>query len=89
MGILLTDPGDSLVFEMDWSDALEVGVTLSTVEHTVPAPLTRVGQSQQGVKSFVRVTGAVHGGMYQIEGAAQLSTGETLNRQFPLRCFNG
>lgn len=88
--IPLIDPGDTASFTIDWSDALGSAV-LGTVTHVVPAPLAKVDESTDASskQSTVRVTGAVHGGMYQIEGSTTLNTGEVLNRQFPLRCFNG
>jgi hypothetical protein len=87
--IPVIDPGDNAAFEVDWTEALAEGVTLSSVTHTVPNPLTKVDEDNDGTTSTVRVTGAVHGGLYMIEAEATLSTGETLNRQFPLRAFNG
>lgn len=87
--IPLIDPGDNATFLMDWSDALAAGVTLESVTHQVPSPLTKVSESNTSIASLVRVSGAVHGGLYLIQGAATLSNGETLNRQLPLRCFNG
>lgn len=89
MSLLLVDPGDSVTFQLDWTDVLSDGITLSTVEHAVPSPLTKVSESVASPNSYVRVSGAVHGGLYQVEGAATLSNGESVNRQFPLRCFNG
>lgn len=88
--IVLTDPGDNVVIVLDWSDAVLPG-TLNTVVHSVPAPLVKTGESVdvQGPSSSVRVRGMQHGGLYMIEGEATLSTGEILNRQFPVRCFNG
>jgi hypothetical protein len=87
--VVLIDPGDNASFEIDWSDALAAGVTLSSVTHAVPSPLTKGAESTVSPNSYVSISGAVHGKLYLIEGAATLSTGETINRQFPLRCFNG
>lgn len=90
--IALIDPGDSVIFEIDWSDVLPDGDSLDTVTHTLPAGLTKVSESTDALnqRSLVRISGALHGQLYQIEGAAVLaSSGETINRQFPLRCFNG
>jgi hypothetical protein len=89
--IALIDPGDNAFFKLDWSDCLIEGATLVAVVHTVPSPLTKVQEATNGAEgsSTVRVTGAAHGVTYLVEAAATLSTGETLNRQFPLRCFNG
>lgn len=92
IAIPLIDPGDSAIFEIDWTDILPTGDSLDTVTHTLPDGLTKVSESTDGEnhRSLVRITGAVHGQMYLIEGAAVLaSSGETINRQFPLRCFNG
>lgn len=89
MTIGLIDPGDNVRFDLDWTDELDDGVTLSAVTHTVPSPLTKVSESVTSSNSYVRISGAVHGYTYLIEASATLSTGETLNRQFPLRCFNG
>lgn len=91
MSVPLTDPGDSAFFELDWSDALGTGVTLSSVSHSVPSGLTLVSESTDTADSTsaVRISGTEHGQTYLIEGAATLSNGEVINRQFPLRSFNG
>lgn len=89
MSVVLIDPSDSVVVEIDWSDALVAGVTLSAVTHSLPSPLVKVAESNDTDSSSVRVSGALHGATYLVEASATLSTGETLNRQFPLRCFNG
>lgn len=88
--IALCDPSDSAIFTIDWSDVVG-SVSLGTVNHSVPAPLTKISESTDipGKSSQVKVSGAVHGGLYMIEGESTLSNGETINRQFPLRCFNG
>lgn len=89
MPVLLIDPGDNASYAIDWSDVLDAGVTLSSVTHTVPSPLVKGAESTVSPNSYVSISNAKHGKTYMIEGAATLSTGETLNRQFPLRCFNG
>lgn len=91
MTIPLIDPSDSATFQLDWTDVLPDSVTLGTVTHTVPSPLTKVSESTNtaNASSQVRISGAVHGKTYLIEGQSTLSNGETINRQFPLRCFNG
>ncbi len=89
--IVVIDPGDQTLLSITWDD-LPAGVTLAgSVEHTVPSPLTRMAQATDTVAgtSQVKVSGAVHGGLYMIEGQATLSNGESINRQFPVRCFNG
>lgn len=68
-----------------------MSVTIGTVTHTVPSPLTKVSEATNAglAQSQVKVSGAVHGGLYMIEGQTTLSNGDVINRQFPLRCFNG
>ena len=88
--IVVIDPGDQTLLTFVWDD-LPVGVTLTgSVEHTVPAPLTRMSQATDVLTgtSQVRVSGAIHGGLYMIEGQATLSNGESINRQFPVRGWN-
>jgi hypothetical protein len=89
--IPLIDPDDAAVFQVDWSDALAPDVTLGSVNHMVQPPLIKISESTDMLngKSTVKVAGAVHGGTYLVEAQTTLSNGETLNRQFPLRCFNG
>lgn len=90
MTVLIIDPGDSDVYAFDWTDVLG-GATLSAVVHSVPSPLSILSETTDGAnkRSLVKITGAVHGQTYLIEGSATLSSGEIVNRQFPLRCFNG
>lgn len=90
MSITLLDPSDSALITIDWSDVLPVGVTLGTVTHTVPSPLSKVSEATDvpNKKSQVKVSGALHGGMYMIEGQTTLSNGEVINRQWPVRGFN-
>lgn len=88
--IPLIDPSDVAVFRLAWSD-LPTSTTIGTVTHSVPSPLTKVSETTNSGESWseVKVSGAVHGGVYQIEGQTTLSNGEVLNRNFPVRCFNG
>lgn len=85
----LIDPDDATVFTPDWTDELPTGVTLVGVTHTLPSPLVHGGESNTTTTSSVRISGARHGQMYAIACVATLSNAETINRQFPLRCFNG
>jgi hypothetical protein len=89
-GVLLFDPSDNATIEISWSDVLPDGVTLSSVTHTVPSPLVKGTESTDtaNAKSFVKVSGAVHPQVYQMEATATLSNGDTINRQWPLRAFN-
>lgn len=85
--IPLKSPADSIDFSMTW-DGIG-GATLSSVTHTVPAALTKVGESNTTTTSTVQLSGGTHGQTYLIKGLATLSTGRTLERTFPLRCFYG
>lgn len=88
--IVLLDPGDSALITIDWNDVLPATVTLSSVTHTVPSPLNKISEvtSSGTGESQVKVSGAVHAGLYMIEAAATLSNGEVLNRQWPARGWN-
>ncbi len=90
--IVLLDPADQALVTINWSDVAIGGLEIvGFVTHTVPAPLVKIIEiTDVATKtSQVRVTGAVHGGMYMVEATVELSNGEILNRQFPLRAFNG
>lgn len=89
--IPVIDPDDSAVFLIDWSDALAEGVTIGSVTHILPEPLVKITESTNAVSgvSSVKISGALHGSTYLVQAQTTLSNGETLNRQFPLRCFNG
>lgn len=91
MTLPVLNPEDSANFQLDWSDVLPDGVTLGTVTHSVPAPLTKVSESTDvgGARSTVRVSGGVHGRHYMVSGQTTLSNGEVLNRPFTVPCFNG
>ena len=90
MNVVLADPADSALYTFEWVD-LAPGITLASVIHTAPSPLTKVSESTSpsDATSSVRIAGGVHGALYMIEAQATLSSGETLNRQFALRVFNG
>lgn len=90
MTIIRADPADDILIGFDWADVLVAGVTLSAVEHTVPAPLERVAQATNAVAatSTVRVRGFVHGKVYSIAGKATLSNGEVIERSITARGWN-
>lgn len=90
VSVVLLDPSDSAFVTIDWSDVLSGGLTLGAVTHTVPSPLTKISESTDALLglSQVKVSGAVHGGLYMIEAQSTLSNGETVNRQFPVRGWN-
>lgn len=90
VNIPLIDPSENVTFTLDWTDVIGE-LTLGTVTHNVPAPLTKSSESTDAAnkRSSVKVSGAIHGALYMIEGQATLSNGDVVNQQFPLRCFNG
>ena len=89
--VVIVDPNDVPWLTFDWSVFLPASVTIGTVTHTVPSPLTKVQESTDtgAGTSRVKVSGFVHGAIYMIEGRTPLSNGETFERQFPVRAFNG
>ena len=89
--ILLIDPSDQAIATIDWTDVLASGITLSgNVSHVLPDPLVKISENTDTIAgmSQVRISGAVHGRTYMIEGQASLSNGEVINRQFPVRGWN-
>jgi hypothetical protein len=86
--VVLFNPSDNAFVTFDWSDVLPSGVTLSSVAYTLPAPLSGVPGPISGTLSQIKLTGAVHGDIYQIAGAATLSNTENINRVFPVRAIN-
>jgi hypothetical protein len=85
--IVLLDPGDQAVVDLDWSETLSGAVTLVAVVHTLPAPLTKLSEATNTTTghSQVKVSGAVHGSLYLLSASATLSNGEVINRQVPAR----
>lgn len=83
--MILFDPGDNAVVTFDWSDVLPATVTIASVTHSVDLPMSKVSESNTTTTSSVKLSGAEHAGLYMVSGAATLSNGEVLNRQFPIR----
>jgi hypothetical protein len=86
--VLLFDPSDQAIVTFDWSDVLPTSVTVASATHTLPSPLTKVDESNDTSSSNVKISGAVHGGRYMVEGQATLSNGEVINRQFEIKGWN-
>lgn len=88
--IVLLDPGDQALIDIDWADVLLGATTLSSVTHTVPSPLTKLTEATNTSTghSQVKVSGAVHGSIYMVEASATLANGELINRQVPARAWN-
>ena len=85
--MIVLDSADSANVSIEWTDL--GSATLSAVTYTPIAGLTMTPQGVSGNVSTVRLSGLVHGRTYQLEASATLSTGEILNRNVPVRCFNG
>lgn len=87
MSILTLDSSDSANVSIEWTDLGNASV--ASVAYTAIAGVTMTPQGINGTVSTVRLSGLVHGRTYQLEASATLSTGEVLNRNVPVRCFNG
>jgi hypothetical protein len=85
--MITLDPSDSANVSIEWTDL--GNATLASVAYTAIPGVTLTPQGVNGAVSTVRVSGLVHGRTYQLEATATLSTGETLNRNVPIRAFNG
>jgi len=87
MTVYLQRTEGSLRYTFDWEDDVPSGVTLESVEHTVPSPLTRVDQTTDSVAktSSVQIAGGAHGGVYLIRALATLSNGERVDGETALR----
>ena len=85
--MITLDSADSANVSISWTDL--GSATLSSVTYTAIAGVTMTPQGINGNVSTVRLSGLVHGRTYQLEASATLSTGEILNRNVPVRCFNG
>lgn len=90
MCIAIISSGDVTIIPLDWSDLPE-GITIGQVSHSVPSPLVKVAEATDEAEkvSQVKVSGAVHGGVYTIIASTTLTNGEVVNRPIPVRCFNG
>ena len=91
MSVVLLDTGDSSVVSILWNGLGTA--TIASVTYTLPAPLSysNPGINNEATPPFTNltVTGAEHGQSYMCEAQVVLSTGETLNRNFVIKGFNG
>lgn len=85
--MMILDSSDSANVSIEWTE-LGSGQLLSVTYNPI-AGVTMTPQGINGSVSTVRLSGLVHGRTYQLEAWATLSTGEVLNRNVPVRCFNG
>lgn len=83
--------GEKDAFEVDFSAKVPVGVTVSNIAFTIPAPLSSfaITPDLANKKSTVGLQGAVHGATYQVRATATLSTGPEIVENFTVRGFNG
>ena len=88
--MVVVDPSDSMFILVDWTDVVGESA-LDTVDHVAPSGLVRVSQTHDPVESTsaFRMTGWVHGQVYQVECTATLSNGEIYARVVPVVAFNG
>lgn len=87
MTVITLDPSDNANVSILWED-LGAGAVVS-VAYAPITGLTITPQSVVNNVSTVRISGVKHGLTYQLEASATLNTGEVLNRNIPLRAFNG
>jgi hypothetical protein len=88
MNVIKFSPVDNGVITFDWSEILPAGITLVSVLHTPDAPLVKGAESTAAPLSTVAVTGAAHGGLYNVEGKATLSNGEVIAQKFRVLGWN-
>lgn len=87
--VILFNPSDNAFVTFDWGDTLPAGVTLNGAPtYTAPAPLTITAGPVSGNLSQAKLTGGLHGAIYQIAGVALLSNTESMTRVFPVRFIN-
>ena len=85
--IIRLDSADSANVSISWADL--GAATIQSVTYSSNPSLTLTPMGVSGTVSTVRLAGLTHGAMYALEAAATLSTGEILNRNVSVRCFNG
>ena len=88
--MIVLDPADNVNVTVTWTN-LGPGSEhhIAAMTYSAPAGLTITPQGFTNTTSSFRVTGLVHGLTYQIEAQATLASGEVLNRNIPIRAFNG
>ena len=87
MTIVVISPADESIIEFDWTNELPASVTVSSVVHTVPAPLAKMSEATVSPLSQVKTSGAVNGRRYEIGAVATLSNGEKVGATLIVRCF--
>lgn len=85
--MIVLDPSDIVNVTVTWENL--GSATILSVSYTAPVGLTVTGMGTTATTSTFRVSGLSHGQTYQVEAQATLTSGETLNRNIPIRGFNG
>lgn len=85
--MIVLDPSDIVNVTVTWENLGTA--TILSVTYSAPVGLTVTNMGNTTTTSTFRVSGLVHGLTYQVEAQASLSSGETLNRNIPVRGFNG
>lgn len=88
--IVLVDPAETVNVQFNFTGLIG-SATLSSVVHTVPSPLVKDAEATNSPItgwSTVKLHGALHGGLYQVEATATLNNGEVVNRAATVRGFN-
>lgn len=85
--MIVLDPSDAVNVTLTWDNL--GGATLASVTYTAPGGLTVTNLGNTATTSTCRISGLSHGLTYQVEAQATLSSGETLNRNVPIRGYNG
>ena len=87
MAVIVLAPGDEANVSIVWEN-VGAGSVVSVNYHAITG-LTLTPQSIVENISTVRISGVEHGKTYQLKASATLSTSEILNRNIPIRGFNG
>lgn len=85
--MIVLDPSDVVNVTVTWENL--GSATILSVSYTAPVGLTVTSMGNTTTTSSFRVSGLAHGLTCQIEAQATLNSGETLNRNIPIRGFNG
>lgn len=85
------DPEAEYNWEFNFSAELPTGATVTGIAATVPAGLTLEQQTLDlpNARSVVRISGGVHGQIYEVRAIAVLSNLEEIPGTLTLRVFRG
>lgn len=80
------DPNAVLDFQIDWSDWLAAGETISTSSWTVPSGITRDSDSENNTAATIWLSGGTAGTNYDCINRIVTSAGRTDDRTLRVRC---